>query len=312
MTEQSATTDDPTYPDTIRVLDKGFVKILASMGNDEAIANAARISYQKGTRQVSEDRTLIRYLIRNQHWSPVEQVQIQFQVKCPIFVARQWFRHRTISINEQSARYSIMEDEFYLPDEAVMQPQSAINKQGRSGELDAMSKKGVAWLIRTAYEQAYKAYDVLLGERENADDFYDPYGTDPLLSADYPGVSREIARMVLPVGLYTEFVFSVNLRNLFHLLKLRLDQHAQYEIRVFAEALFALIKPRFPLATEAFEDYVQNAVTLSRMEMALLRTHFDIREFEMSMRQIGHDAASYGAKFGLTKREMNDFMSRFG
>jgi thymidylate synthase (FAD) len=258
--------------DHVAVLDKGFVRIRASMGDDESIVNAARISYGEGTRQVSQDKALIRYLIRNQHWSPVEQVQIQFHVKCPIFVARQLFRHRTMSINEMSARYSIMQDEFYLPEMEVIQPQSEANKQGRAGEIDQTSKRGVLWLIRTAYEQAYAAYDVLLGKRDNAADHFDPYSADsPLLSDDYPGTSRELARIILPVGLYTEFVFSINLRNLFHLLKLRMDAHAQYEIREFANAMFALVQPRFPLACEAANDYLFEAHTLSRMDITAVR-----------------------------------------
>lgn len=166
-------------------------------------------------------------------------------------------------------------------------------------------------MIQTAYEQAYKAYNVLLGEREGVDDFYDPYGQDPLLSEDYPGVSREIARMVLPVGLYTEFVFSVNLRNLFHLLKLRMDHHAQYEIRVFAEAMFALIQPRFPLACEAATDYLFHADTLSRMDIAVIKDMIAHSQGYTGLELQHGGEKTLAEHYGMSVREIKELKEKF-
>jgi thymidylate synthase (FAD) len=300
MTTQNEVLDNPKY---LPLLDYGFVGLTDSMGNDASIVKAARVSYGTGTKSVSEDRGLIRYLLRHHHSSPIEQVSFQFHIKIPIFVARQLLRHRTASANEYSARYSIMSDEFYLPDASHIEPQSTTNKQGRAGSIDDHSKEGVRWLMQTAYETSYATYKTLLGQRdEQVMVHYDPYGDNPLLTEEFPGIARELARTVLPVANYTECYWKSDLSNLFKLLKLRRDSHAQYEIRVLADAMYRLIQPIVPLACEAFTDYMMEAVTLSRMEVALLRDLLAKQD-----KITDEDAQAHG----LTKREISEFRRRF-
>jgi thymidylate synthase (FAD) len=309
MTKQCDVIADPNY---IPILDHGFIGLIDTFGNDGAIVQAARTSYGTGTKSVREDRGLIRYLMRHQHTSPFEQCEVKLHIKLPIFVMRQLVRHRTASLNEWSGRYSIMSDEFYVPDLEHIKPQSDDNKQGRAGEIDPVSREGVAWLMKSIHDSAYKVYNILLGDRENAEDYCDPYSEDsPLLANDFPGIARELARTVLPVSNYTEAYFKMDLLNLFKMLKLRADSHAQYEIRVYADAICKLAQPKFPLAFEAFEDYMRDSVTLSRMEMRLIREFFDSKEMVQAIQESGEDATKFGAKFGLSKREMIDFMNRF-
>jgi thymidylate synthase (FAD) len=300
---------DSADPKFRAVLDHGFVFLVDTMGNDAAITQSARISYGTGTKSVREDRGLIRYLFRHHHTSPIEQCEVKFHIRLPIFVMRQLVRHRTSSLNEYSARYSEMSDEFYVPDASFIQPQSSDNKQGRDGDMSETSVAGVQWMMETIGAQAYDAYRVLLGDRVGHDEkypnelLYDPYSeSDPLLDAEFPGIARELARAVLPVSYYTEVYWKQNLHNLFHMLKLRTDNHAQHEIRVFAEAMYDLIKPLFPLACEAWEDYMRDAVTLSRMEKNLLR---DLLSGKTTMASV--DLAQYG----LSKREFNEFVGHF-
>lgn len=233
----------------IDCLDKGFVRLIDYMGSDNAIVQAARVSYGEGTKQVSQDRGLIRYLMRHSHTTPFEMVEFKFHVKLPIFVARQWIRHRMASVNEYSGRYSIMKDEFYVPDMDQIRPQSVVNKQGRSeDQLPEEQAQRVVEMFENSQREAYAGYEEMLG--------YD--------------LAREIARNNLPLSLYTEWYWKIDLHNLFHFLRLRLDAHAQYEIRVYGEAIAELVQPIVPFAWQAFEDYTLHAKRFSRMELRAL------------------------------------------
>lgn len=253
------------------VLDHGFVRVTDYLGTDESIANAARISYQKGTRPVSEDTGLINYLIRNWHNTPVEQCEIQLHIKMPVFVARQWIRHRTANVNEMSARYSILDKEFYIPKDEHMSAQSTSNKQGRE-EVSVTAEQAQRirdLLIRDAH-QCYATYEELLNDPESED--YEP---------SLPSLARELARMNLPVNIYTQWVWKCDLHNLFNFLRLRADGHAQYEIRAYAEVILNEIVARWvPIATEAFRQYRHNNINLSvreqeQMGKLLLKANLD-------------------------------------
>lgn len=245
----------------IPVLDKGFVRLVGYMVDlvdtepegfddhyehtgfrvshghtlDAQIVRAARVSYGKGTKSFREDEKLIRYLLTHEHWSPFEMVEFKFHVKAPIFVARQWFRHRTASVNEVSARYSVVEDEYYIPEHWRLQDTK--NKQGSVGKLDGLTDALVTDAYTEAVEMAFEAYKSLLTA----------------------GVAREMARMVLPVSVYTQFYWKQDLRNLLHFLKLRLDPHAQWEIRQYAEAILQLIEPLVPVTVRAWKELYLNA-----------------------------------------------------
>ena len=232
-----------------QVLDKGFVRMVDYYGSDSRIVQAARVSYGEGTKTVSQDGALIDYLLRHQHTSPFEQVIFTFHLKMPIFVARQWVRHRMGRMNEVSGRYSIMKDEFYVPENSCISKQSTNNKQGR-GEVfeEQQAKEFQAEFI----EGQQKAYEVYKGMVEK-------------------GIAREIARINLPLALYTEFYWQMDLHNLFHFLKLRLDSHAQYEIRLYAEKILEIIKTVCPMAVSSFENTMEKAVSFNGEEMEALR-----------------------------------------
>jgi thymidylate synthase (FAD) len=210
----------------IPVLDHGFVRVVDYLGDDGAIVQAARVSYGKGTKTVSSDRGLIRYLMRHRHTTPFEMCEIKLHVKLPIFVARQWIRHRTANVNEYSARYSILDHEFYVPADEHLAPQSAANRQGRAGEIPAAEKAAMQGEIAELSDRAYALYERLLNETQSGE------AVDEARS----GLARELARMVLPTNYYTQWYWKVDLHNLFHFLSLRADDHAQYEIRAYAEA----------------------------------------------------------------------------
>lgn len=229
---------------SIPVLDHGFVRLVDYLGGDQRIVQAARVSYGSGTKSFRQDRGLIHYLLRNWHTSPFEQVVLTFHTKMPIFVARQWVRHRTARLNEISGRYSVMADEFYIPEPDKVNVQSESNKQGRGDQVPAEEAESVRGAISDVAKNAYEVYENLL-ER---------------------GVARELARAVLPVNLYTEWYWQIDLHNLFHFLQLRLDPHAQYEIRVYAEAMAQCAKAVAPIAYEAFEEHRLGSVQLSRAE----------------------------------------------
>ena len=249
MTRPHVAAADALLGREFRVLDKGFVRLVDYLGGDARIVQAARVSYQEGTKTVREDGALIDYLVRHKHTSPLEQVVLTFHLKLPIFVARQWLRHRTARLNEISGRYSVMRDEFYLPDEAQVRRQSVANKQGRSDEeVPAELRAKTLELLQTGQQGAYTAYQELLDE----------------------DVARELARVNLPLSLYTEMYWQIDLHNLFHFLRLRLDAHAQYEIRVYGEAMAELARAVAPLAYRAFEEHSLYAKTFSRSEMELL------------------------------------------
>lgn len=328
MTKQTDILADSNYRP---VLDHGFVGLVDHMGSDGAIVQAARVSYGDGTKTVNEDRGLIRYLIRHRHTSPIEMCEVKIHIKMPIFVARQWIRHRTASLNEYSGRYSIMSDEFYVPDPAHIQPQSSTNKQGRDGQFNDREKEGIAWLMGATFDQSYQVYKALLtpateyaDETARRDVIFDPYAPlgaeDPAAEGwfdeNYPGLSREIARTVLPVGNYTEMYWKQNLHNMLHLLKLRRDSHAQYEIRAYAEAVYELIKPLFPLTIEAWEDYVWNGHHLSRMDFDLLTKLLGASRGEplFALEKMIENAGSEKAmaeSVGMSLRELRDFRTKW-
>ena len=241
--------------DAIQCLDKGFVRLVDSMGGDEAIVQAARVSYGKGTTKLSQDRGLIRYLMRHRHTTPFEMVEFKFHCKMPIFVARQWVRHRTANINEYSLRYSEARDEFYYPDPEHIQFQSALNKQGRMGDVSDELKQKVREDFREISDRSFEVYS----ELNNA------------------GVARELARAILPVNLYTEWYWKNDLHNLLHFVGLRSDSHAQYEIRVFSDAMAESVKAVAPFAWEAYQDYVISGLRFSRIEQSLLEQNLPVR-----------------------------------
>ncbi|QTQ13117.1 FAD-dependent thymidylate synthase [Treponema parvum] len=232
------------------VLDKGFVRLVDYLGGDQRIVQSARVSYGAGTKTVSEDSALIDYLLRHQHTSPFEQVVLTFHVKMPIFVARQWVRHRTGRMNEISGRYSIMEEEFYVPSLENIAPQSPDNKQGRSKEaFPAEEAQKIQNKFIEGQKRAYEEYESLIDG----------------------GLAREIARINLPLSLYTEFYWEMDLHNLFHFLKLRLETHAQYEIREYAKVLLELTRKVAPLAVKSFENHMERGVRFSGEEMKALQ-----------------------------------------
>ncbi|MFN3196082.1 MAG: FAD-dependent thymidylate synthase [Chlorobiota bacterium] len=234
----------------IKCLDHGFVRLVDVMGDDSSIVQAARVSYGSGTKTVREDRGLIRYLMRHWHTTPFEMVEFKFHIKLPIFIARQWIRHRTANVNEYSGRYSIMKDDFYVPDLEQIRPQSENNKQGRSEEAFEPEK------AKQIQDSISKVQKDLYGEYEN------------LLDDNF---ARELARINLPLSNYTEWYWKIDLHNLFHFLRLRIDSHAQYEIRVFGEAMADIVKQIVPHAWEAFEDYRLNAANFSKPELNALK-----------------------------------------
>ncbi|MFW6328112.1 MAG: FAD-dependent thymidylate synthase [Bacteroidota bacterium] len=233
-----------------KVLDKGFVRLVDYMGGDQRIVQSARVSYGRGTKSVRQDRGLINYLLKHQHTSPFEQVILTFHCKMPIFVARQWVRHRTARINEISGRYSVMEKEFYLPPKDQIRFQNEDNRQGRSQEeVPAKLQQKVLNLLLQANDRTYKDYEHLLDDN----------------------IARELARINLPLSLYTQWYWQIDLHNLFHFLKLRLDYHAQWEIQEYGKVIAEMTKSVAPMAYEAFEKHIVNAVTFSGEELAALK-----------------------------------------
>ena len=233
-----------------KVLDKGFVRLVDYLGSDQRIVQSARVSYGNGTKTVSQDAGLIDYLLRHQHTSPFEQVVFTFHVKMPIFVARQWVRHRMGRMNEVSGRYSIMKDEFYVPETKDLEPQSKDNKQGRSDEpFEPAKAKEIQDTLAQGQKDSYDAYSKLLDT----------------------GLAREVARINLPLSLYTEFYWQMDLNNLFKFLKLRLDGHAQYEIRQYANVMLELVRKVCPMAVASFENDMNRAVSFTGEEMEALR-----------------------------------------
>ena len=261
----------------MQIHEHGHVALIDIMGDDHAIADAARISYGAGTKSVSDDRNLIRYLVRHKHTSPLEMVELKFGLKMPIFVARQHVRHRMASINEYSGRYSVMSDEFYTPQRDLIQKQSQANKQGRDGEFDGRDKDAITWMLESSYEKAYQEYSHMIAK----------------------DVSRELARLVLPVANYTEMYWKIDLHNFFHYIRLRMDPHAQQEIQDYARAMYEMVKARLPIACEAFEDYILNSVTLSASELRAVE--------DLTINTFRDDADYYG----MGAREWREFKQKW-
>lgn len=289
MTDQKEVLNDDRYKS---VLDKGFVGLVDHMGSDEAIEQAARVSYGAGTRSVNATRGLIRYLMKHRHTSPFEMAVVKFHVKLPIFVMRQLVRHRTASLNEYSARYSVMSDEFYIPNEENLQPQSQTNKQGRDGNISSKHKEQIIEEMVEHNNLSYDFYKKLLDENE-----------------EYPGLSRELSRMVLPVSNYTECYIQFNLHNFFHMAKLRMDSHAQWEIQEFARAMYELVKPHFPISCQAFEDYSENGVNFSAQEMSFIKDFFKYWKEQTEISD--EDFLEEAKNLGMSQREFDEFKKKF-
>jgi thymidylate synthase (FAD) len=291
-----AETRRPTVPaleamlfEPLPVLDHGFVRVIDYMGDDAAVVQAARVSYGRGTRAANEDRGLIRYLMRHRHSTPFEMCEIKFHVKLPIFIARQWIRHRTANVNEYSARYSILDREFYIPAPGQLAAQSTANRQGRGEVLAGEEAARVLDLLRGDAMQAYDHYAWMLNEDAEGQP------VDPARQ----GLARELARMNLTLNTYTQWYWKTDLHNLFHFLSLRADAHAQYEIRAYADAMLAMVKAWVPACHEAFVDYRMGAATLSAGMLAIVR------------RMLAGEAVGQAGS-GLSRREWRELMEMLG
>ena len=275
------------------VLDHGFIRLIDYMGDEPAVVQAARVSYGKGTKQSSEDRGLLRYLMRHRHTTPLEMCEIKLHCKLPVFVARQWIRHRTANVNEYSARYSILEREFYVPKLEDIQQQSTDNKQGRfAGGLSEADRIYIQHQMQTGADRDFDLYEMLTHDGEE--------GEDRGLN-----VARELARINLPLSTYTEWYWKVDLHNLLHFLSLRADPHAQKEIRVYAEVICQIVEAWMPNVWEAFVDYRLEAHTFSKQEMAIL-----LGVLEASCATGGLYAHSDMTT--LSKRERDEFTKKTG
>lgn len=288
----SATTRRATVPaleallfTAVPVLDHGFVRVIDYMGDDAAVVQAARVSYGRGTRKVSEDEGLIRYLMRHHHSTPFEMCEIKFHVKLPIFIARQWIRHRTANVNEYSARYSVMDREFYIPAPEHLAAQSASNRQGRGAVLEGDEAAAVISLLREDATRSYDHYEYMLNEGD----------TDPARR----GLARELARMNLTLNTYTQWYWKTDLHNLFNFLALRGDAHAQYEIRAYAAVMLDMARAWVPASSRAFEEYRLGAAQFSATMLAVLR------------RMLAGEAVDQ-AQSGLSKREWAEMMTVLG
>jgi thymidylate synthase (FAD) len=269
-------------------LDYGFVRVIDYMGDDAAIVQSARVSYGKGTKKISNDKGLIKYLMRHRHSTPFEMCEIKFHIKLPIFIARQWIRHRTANVNEYSARYSILDKEFYIPAIENIATQSAVNNQGRGEVLSSEEAANVISILKNDAEQTYANYESLLNENSDGD----------ILDDGKPGVARELARMNLTLNTYTQWYWKIDLNNLLHFLALRADAHAQYEIRVYAKIMMDIVKKWVPITYEAFDDYRVGGTELSGKEINLLK------------KIIKGETVSYEDE-GISKREWTELQRKF-
>ena len=274
--------------EAIPVLDHGFIRVVDYMGNDTSIVQAARVSYGKGTKKVNTDAGLIKYLMRHWHSTPFEMCEIKYHVKLPIFIARQWIRHRTANVNEYSARYSILDKEFYLPNQENLAAQSQINRQGRGDVLKGDQAKQVLDLLKNDANQTYNNYETMLNER------YD----GSVIDENKIGLARELARMNLTLNTYTQWYWKTDLLNLMNFLRLRADHHAQYEIRAYADAMLDTVKKWAPITYEAFMDYRVGGTEVSSKGKAVLQKL--IKGEDVSVEQSG-----------LSKREWNELMEAF-
>ena len=340
------------------VLNHGFIGLVDFMGDDARIVNSARVSYGKGTKKVRQDRGLIRYLMRHRHTTPFEMVELMFHVKAPIFVFRQWHRHRTASINEYSGRYSILEDEMYIPEHQHAAPQSTTNNQGRQeNTLDDNDYLAILAAVEQSFQDSYSTYEYLVGStatppdainnrrlwieesavkaaadvrnrmiesdteltNEDAEKMLEEKITEyyaanelAVVGPDFPGMAKELARIVLPVATYSQMYWKANLKNLLHFIGLRSDPHAQYEIRVYSDIMLEMITPIVPWAVEAFMDYQFNGANLSTYEVDAVKAMIGIMK--------NNDLVEGGAAEWLTgiltdkgasKREIDEFIAKF-
>ena len=267
------------------VLDHGFVRIIDYMGDDAAIVQAARVSYGKGTTKVSDDAGLLNYLLRHRHSTPFEMCEIKYHIKLPIFIARQWIRHRTANVIEYSARYSVLDREFYIPDQVNLATQSQSNRQGRGEVLEGKEAVAVLDLLRDDAENNYNHYVEMLNEDESGH----------IIDETRDGLSRELARMNLTLNTYTQWYWKIELHNLLHFLSLRADEHAQYEIRVYAEAIMETVKRWCPITYDAFIDHRVNSVTLSGKAIQVVKKMIDGVSIDQE-------------ESGLSKREWRELM----
>ena len=293
---QSNTTKRVTAPElekilyeAIPALDHGFVRVIDYMGDDTSIIQSARVSYGKGTKQVSTDKGLIKYLMRHWHSTPFEMCEIKYHVKLPIFIARQWIRHRTANVNEYSARYSILDKEFYLPSLENLAAQSSNNRQGRGDLIDGNQAKEVLTLLKQDAERTYQNYETMLNEK------YDGSTID----SSKKGLARELARMNLTLNTYTQWYWKTDLLNLMNFLRLRADSHAQYEIRVYADIMLNTLKKWVPITYEAFMDYRVGGTEVSSKGKILIQKLIK-----------GENVSVDDSE--LSKREWNELMDSFG
>ena len=272
----------------LNVLDHGFVRVIDYMGDDSAIVQSARVSYGKGTKKISNDKGLIKYLMRHRHSTPFEMCEIKFHVKLPIFIARQWIRHRTANVNEYSARYSILDKEFYIPSIENLASQSTLNNQGRGEVLTDEEASNVISILKNDAEQTYSNYETLLNENSEG----------VVLDDNKSGIARELARMNLTLNTYTQWYWKIDLNNLLHFLTLRADDHAQYEIRAYANVMLDLVKKWVPITYSAFEDYRMGGTELSAKEVSLLKKIIKGERFSFE-------------EEGITKREWAELQKKF-
>jgi thymidylate synthase (FAD) len=280
---------EETLYEPVPVLDHGFIRVIDYMGDDEAIVQAARVSYGRGTRRTSEDQGLINYLMRHRHTTPFEMCEIKYHVKLPIFVARQWIRHRTANVNEYSGRYSILDNEFYIPAPEHLAAQTTTNRQGRGTLLEGAAAQHVLDLLQEEAERAYRGYADLLNED----------ATGAAIDPSRPGLARELARMNLSLSFYTQWYWKTDLHNLMHFLTLRGDLHAQYEIRAYAEAMLGTLARWVPMTHAAFLEYRLNAALVSASALGVIR------------RLLAGETVAPEAS-GLSQREWRELMAMLG
>ena len=274
--------------EAIPVLDHGFIRVVDYMGNDASIVQAARVSYGKGTKKVNTDAGLIKYLMRHWHSTPFEMCEIKYHVKLPIFIARQWIRHRTANVNEYSARYSILDKEFYLPTLENLAAQSKNNRQGRGDVLEGNQAKEVLDLLKSDAERTYNNYEMMLNERFDGS----------TIDENKKGLARELARMNLTLNTYTQWYWKTDLLNLMNFLRLRADSHAQYEIRAYAESMLDTLKKWVPTTYEAFMDYRVGGTEVSAKGKIIIQKLIKGEEVQAE-------------NSGLSKREWNELMNAF-
>ena len=275
--------------EAIPILDHGFIRVVDYMGNDTSIVQAARVSYGKGTKKVSTDAGLINYLMRHWHSTPFEMCEIKYHVKLPIFIARQWIRHRTANVNEYSARYSILDKEFYMPSKENLAAQSASNRQGRGELINGKQADDILNILKKDAEQTYENYEIMLNERFD--------GT--VINESNKGLARELARMNLTLNTYTQWYWKTDLLNLLNFLSLRADSHAQYEIRAYADVMTNTLKKWVPITFDSFMDYRVGGMELSAKGKSVIKKMIkgEKCDFESS---------------SLSKREWNELMESFG